>query len=61
MDRKQLVDRMGANALPSEKPKVVNRTRPTGAKAPPARSAWLKPLDSYERRQRREFQVARYG
>jgi hypothetical protein len=28
---------------------------------PPARSAWLKPLDSYDRQQRREFQVSRYG
>ena len=63
MDQEQLVDRMGANAPPdSEKPNVVNRAlRAAGAKAPLARSAWLKPLGSYDRRQRCEFQVSRYG
>ena len=63
MNREQLVDRIGANAPPdSEKPKVVNRAlRAAGAKAPPARATWLKPLGSYDRRERREFQVTRFG
>jgi hypothetical protein len=63
MDQEQLVDRMGAKAPPdSEKPKAVNRAvRAAGAKGPPARSAWLKPLDSYDRQERREYQVTRFG
>jgi len=60
MTRDELVDRMGANAPPE--PKVVNRAiQAARAKAPPACSAWLKPLDSYDRQQRREYQVARFG
>jgi hypothetical protein len=53
----------GANAPPDpEKPNVVTRARrAAGAKAPPARAAWRKPLDSYDRHERREFQVARFG
>jgi hypothetical protein len=35
---------------------VLIKAGPTGA-----RSAWLKPLDCYERQQRCEFQVARFG
>jgi hypothetical protein len=61
--RDELVDRMGANAPPdSEKPKVVNRAlQAAGGNPAPARAPWLKPLDFYDRQQRREFQVSRYG
>ena len=63
MDQEQLVDRMGAKApLNSEKPKVDKRAfRTAGAKGPPAPSTWLKPLADYDRRQPREFAVARFG
>jgi hypothetical protein len=63
MTRDELVDRMGANAPPdSPKPKVDKRAfRTAGAKGPPAPSMWIRPLDSYDRRERREFQVTRFG
>jgi hypothetical protein len=63
MDQEQLVDRMVAKApLNSEKPKADKRTiRTAGAKGPAAPSAWLKALDSYDRRQPREYQVTRFG
>jgi hypothetical protein len=63
MTRDELVDRVGANAPPnSEKPKVDKRAfRTAGAKAPPAHPAWLKPLGSYDRRERSEYQVIRFG
>jgi hypothetical protein len=63
MDREQLVDRTGAKAPPdSQKPKVDKRTiRTAGAKGPAAPSMWIRPLDSYDRRERCEFQVTRFG
>jgi hypothetical protein len=61
MDQEQRVDRMGANA-DSKKPKVIKRARrAAGAKAPPAPSKWIRNVNDYERRERREFQVARFG
>jgi hypothetical protein len=57
MDQQQPVDRMAANAPPnSKKPSL---TRAVGANGPPA--PWLKALDSYNRRERREYQVTRFG
>jgi hypothetical protein len=62
MDREQIGDRIGAKGPPnSEKPKAANRTRAAGSNAPPARSAWLKQVCSYDRRERREYQVIRFG
>jgi hypothetical protein len=62
MNQEQLVDRTGAKAPPdSEKPKAVRKVRAVWRKGPPTRSAWLKPLDAYDRRERCEFQVARFG
>jgi hypothetical protein len=59
MTQEQLVDRMGALAPPnSEKP---NRTRAAGAKAPPAQPRWIRNVRDYDRRERHEFQVTRYG
>ena len=57
------VDRIAAfAATDSEKLKVDKRAfRTAGAKGPPAPSRWIRPLDSYHRQQRREFQVSRYG
>jgi hypothetical protein len=62
MDREPPVDRIGAKAPPdSQKPNVdPGAGRADGAKASPS-TAWLKPLDSYDRRERREFQVTRFG
>jgi hypothetical protein len=56
-------NRIGAKVPPdSEKPNVDNRARQTaGAKAPPVKAAWLKPLGSYDRKQQSEFQVTRFG
>jgi hypothetical protein len=56
-------DRIGAKAPPdSEKPNVDKRARrAAGANAPPVKAAWLKPLGSYDRQQRSEFQVTRFG
>jgi hypothetical protein len=63
MIRDELVDRIGANAPPdSEKPNVVKcALRAVRANAPPAPATWLKPLGSYDRRERREYQVTRFG
>jgi hypothetical protein len=63
MDREQRVDRMDSNAPPdSEKPNVVNRAlRAAGAKAPAAHTPWLRNLNAYVRRERREYEVARFG
>jgi hypothetical protein len=61
MDQEQYVDR-GAKAPPDQdKPKVVKRTRAAGAKAPSVKAEWLKPLGTYARQQRREYQVTRFG
>jgi hypothetical protein len=63
MTRDELVDRMGANAPPySEKPNVVKGARRTaGANAPPAQPRWIRNVNDYDRRERREFQVTRFG
>ena len=63
MTRDELVDRIGANAPPnSEKPNVVKRARrAAGGNPPPAPSRWLRNVNEYARRERCEFQVARYG
>ena len=63
MTRDKLVDRIGAKAPPnSEKPNVDNGARrAAGANAPPAPPRWLRPIAEYERRERREFQVSRFG
>ena len=60
MTRDEVVDRIGANAPP--KPKVDKRTlRTAGAKGPPAPSMWIRSLSDYDRHERREYQVSRYG
>jgi hypothetical protein len=63
MDQDEPVERLGEKSPPeSEPPKIAKRARrAAGAKAPPAPSPWLRPLDAYDRRERREFQVARFG
>jgi hypothetical protein len=48
LDRKHVKENNGAQ----------NYAAPNGV---PARAPWLKRLDSYDRQQRREFQVTRYG
>ena len=62
MDREQLVDRIGAKAPSnSEKPNVNKRAvRAAGANAP-APAPWLRSLSDYERRERHEYQVTRFG
>ena len=49
--------------LPKDKPTISTDSRHVliNVGRPAARSAWLKPLDSYCRQQRREFQVTRFG
>jgi hypothetical protein len=60
--RDERVDRMGASAPPdSEKPKAVNRTRTVGANAPPTPSRWIRNVNDYDRRERGEYQVIRFG
>jgi hypothetical protein len=63
MNQEQRVDRIGANAPPdSEKPNVVKRAlRAAGANAPPAPATWIRNVNDYDRRERREFQVTRFG
>ena len=63
MDQQQRVDRIAGNPAPDpEKPNVVKRAIRAAAGNPaPARPSWLKRLESYDRQQRREFQVSRYG
>jgi hypothetical protein len=63
MTRDELVDRIGGNPPPaSEKPNVVKRAlRAADAKAPPARAPWVRNVNDYARRERREFQVSRFG
>jgi hypothetical protein len=56
-------DRIGANApRDSEKPNVDNGARrAAGANAPPAHPRWIRNVNDYDRRERREFQVTRFG
>jgi hypothetical protein len=63
MTRDELVDRMGAKAPPdSEKSKVDKRAvRTAGAKALPAHPAWIRNVNDYDRRERNEYQVMRFG
>ena len=62
--RDELVDRrMGANAAPAH-PDVKENKGPrnhTASNEAPAHPRWLRPLADFDRRERREFQVARYG
>jgi hypothetical protein len=59
---KPKVDRVARAAKPGpKKSNTAQGKQPAGAKAAPERSAWLKRLDSYDRHERREFQVTRYG
>jgi hypothetical protein len=57
----QRVDRIAANAAApdSEKPKVDRVVRTAGAKAPPAEPIWIRNLNDYDRKERREFQITR--
>jgi hypothetical protein len=61
--RDKLVDRIGGNPPPaSQKPNVVNRAlRAAGENSPPAPATWIRNLADYDRRERREFQVTRFG
>jgi hypothetical protein len=61
--RDERVDRIGENSPPdSEKPNVVNRAlRASGGNPPPAQPSWIRPLADFDRRERREYQVSRYG
>jgi hypothetical protein len=63
MDQEQLVDRNGAKAPPdSEKPNVDKRAvLAAGAKARPAHPAWIRNVNDYDRRERSEYQVIRFG
>ena len=62
--RDELVDRrMSANAAPVH-PDVKENKGPrnhTASNEAPAHPRWLRPLADFDRRERREFQVARYG
>src|ERR1700722_8933644 len=57
------VDSIGANSPPdSQKAKVDKRAfRTAGAKGPPAPSRWIRSLSDYDRRERCEYAVTRYG
>jgi hypothetical protein len=60
MTRDELVDSIGGSAPP--RPKVDKRSfRTAGAKGPPAPSRWIRSLSDYDRHERREYQVSRYG
>jgi len=61
MTRDELVDRIGGNPPPDTKPKDDNGAESaSGESSPPVKTAWLKPLDSYDRQERREYQVTRF-
>ena len=64
MDQEQLVDRNGAKAplTTLEKPNVDKRAvLAAGAKARPAHPAWIRNVNDYDRRERSEYQVIRFG
>jgi len=64
MSRDERVDRIASNEAPVQPDVKENkgaRNHTAANPAPAARLAWLKPLDSYDRQQRREFQVTRFG
>ena len=63
MTRDELVDRNGAKAPPdSEKPNVDKRAvLAAGGNPPPAPSRWIRNVNDYDRRERNEYQVMRFG
>jgi hypothetical protein len=50
-----------ATAPEPEKTVVSANTKPTTTKSKDARAAWIRNVNDYDRRERCEFQVARFG
>jgi hypothetical protein len=61
MSRDKRSDRIAANAAPASKNTNENRSANRAAAAFAAQPRWLKPLADYDRHERREYQVSRYG
>jgi hypothetical protein len=63
MAQDKRVDRIAANAAPVQPNAKENNGAPnhTAANAAPAPTTWLKPLADYDRHERREYQVTRFG
>jgi hypothetical protein len=61
--RDKLVDRIAANAAPVQPDVKENKgaRNHTAANAATARAPWIRNVNDYDRRERREFQVTRFG
>ena len=63
MIREQRVDRIAGNPAPASENAHGNKDakNASAANAAHAQPKWIRPLGSYDRRERCEFQVARFG
>ena len=63
MDREHLVDRIAANAAPDQPDVKENKGARNHAAANAAAepSRWIRSVNDYHRRQRREYAVTRFG
>jgi hypothetical protein len=62
--RDELVDRIAAHAAPDQPDVKENkgpRNHTAANAAPAAQPSWLRNVNDYARRERREFQVSRFG